>query len=423
MLMLAACGDAAPTGTPVVSAPTATVAQQAAPTATTAEAEATATTGTATDAGEPIPIGAVVPLTGRYAAGGTLVKNGYELAVEDINKAGGVDVGGTKRMLELVVLDDESDATKTAQRLETLNSSNQVAAYLGGFGSDLHAAAAAVAEKNQIPYVGVAFALKAIHEKGYKYLFSPFPKSPDIAKATFDLLDSLNPKPAKVAIFAETTDWGAELSALWRTEAQTRGYQLVADEQYAPGATDFSGPIGKAKDGGAEVLLGLPNPPDGTTLVKQLKELAFTPPAMFLIRAPDSATWATNLGKDGDDVMLIQGWAATVTFPGSLDMVERYQAKYNSVAQSSVGSAYGAVQVLADAISRAGSTDHDAIREALAATDLTDTVIGPVKFNADGTGQVISIVTQYQGGSQIAVWPEDQVDKPVVYPAPPFAER
>src|SRR5215210_5090245 len=67
-----------------------------------------------------IKIGAVVPLTGRYAAGGEQIKNGYELAVEAINNAGGVTVGGTKLPLELTILDDESDPTKTVQRLETL---------------------------------------------------------------------------------------------------------------------------------------------------------------------------------------------------------------------------------------------------------------------------------------------------------------
>ncbi len=379
--------------------------------------------GAAPASGATIKIGAVVPTTGRYAAGGELVKNGYELAIEDINKAGGVDVNGTKMQLELTVLDDESDATKTVQRLETLNSSNQVSAYLGGFGSDLHAAAAAVAEKNKIPYIGIAFALKKIHENGYQYLFSPFPKSPDIAKTSFDLLDSLNPKPTKVAIFAEKTDWGNELGGLWRNEIQSRGYQLVDDEQYAPGAKDFAPLIGKAKDAGAQVVLGLPNGPDGTTIVKQMKELAYTPQALFLIRAPDGATWASNLAKDGDDVMLIQGWAATVSFSGAQDMAKRYQAKYNKPAQSSVGSAYAAVQILADAISRAKSTDRQAIRDALAATDLKETVIGPVKFNPDGTGQVISIVTQYQDGVQVAVWPKEQAAKAVVFPAKPFAER
>ena len=85
-----------------------------------------------------IKIGAVVPLTGRYAALGGQVKTGYEIAVQHINAAGGVTVGGKKLQIELTMLDDESDPTKTVARLETL-ASQGVVAYLGGAGSDLHA--------------------------------------------------------------------------------------------------------------------------------------------------------------------------------------------------------------------------------------------------------------------------------------------
>src|SRR5215470_3327029 len=88
-----------------------------------------------------------VPATGRYGPGGAQVRAGYEIAVEQINAGGGVTVAGKKTPLELVLLDDESNATKTVARLETL-ASQSVAVYLGGFGSDLHAAAASVAEKN-----------------------------------------------------------------------------------------------------------------------------------------------------------------------------------------------------------------------------------------------------------------------------------
>src|SRR5438552_14197342 len=120
-----------------------------------------------------VKLGAVVPLTGRYGPGGAQVRTGYEIAVEQINASGGMTLAGKKTPLELVVLDDESDATKTVARLESL-ASQGVAGYLGGFGSDLHAAAASVAEKNKIPYLGIAFALHRIHQQGFKYLFSPF---------------------------------------------------------------------------------------------------------------------------------------------------------------------------------------------------------------------------------------------------------
>ena len=93
-------------------------------------------------AGESIKLGAVVPLTGRYGGLGAQVKPGYEIAVETINRAGGVTVGGRKLLLELIVVDDESDPTKIVARMETL-APQGVAAYLGSAGSDMHAAAAA----------------------------------------------------------------------------------------------------------------------------------------------------------------------------------------------------------------------------------------------------------------------------------------
>jgi branched-chain amino acid transport system substrate-binding protein len=163
-----------------------------------------------------VKVGAVVPLTGRYGAGGAQVRAGYEIAVEHLNAAGGVTVGGKKTPLDLVLLDDESDPTKTVSRLETL-AGQGVVAYLGGFGSDLHNAAAAVAEKNRIPYLGVAFALHKVHQQGFRYLFSPFWKSPDIGPQTQGLL-ATNPaaeRPQTVAIFQEKTDWGREMATAW----------------------------------------------------------------------------------------------------------------------------------------------------------------------------------------------------------------
>src|SRR2546422_749850 len=177
-----------------------------------------------------VKVGAVVPLTGRYAAGGAQNKAGYEIAVEQLNAAGGVSVGGKKLKLELVLLDDESDPTKTVARLETL--ANQgVVAYFGGFGSDLHAAAASIADKNKIPYLGVAFAFHGIHKQGLRYLFSPFPKSPDLTKETFVFLDASIPaaqRPTKVALVLERTDWGKEMGSLWEGQAKQRDYQVVA---------------------------------------------------------------------------------------------------------------------------------------------------------------------------------------------------
>jgi branched-chain amino acid transport system substrate-binding protein len=400
--LLAACQPAA---APTASAPTAAAKPAAAP--TTAPAAAASAPS--------LTIGAVLPLTGRYAPLADQVKNGYELAFEALNKT-------SKLQLTLKMLDDESDATKTVQRHESLYASDNVLAALGGAGSDLHAAAAAVADKNHTPYLGVAFALLTVHQHGLKYLFSPFPKSPALSTNMFDLLDGLTPKPSKVAIFAEKTDWGAELEALWKKDAAARGYEVVADEQYAPAATDYSPLILKAKSANADVLLALPTPPDGMALAKQMKELDYLPKVTEFIRAPDGLVWSTNLGKDGDYYMNAPGWNPAVKFPGAAELAQAHQAKYNKSAEALVGAAYGAVQILFDAVNRVGKPDREALRDALAATDMT-TVAGPVKFNPDGTAQIATVMNQWLGGKQVLVWPKDQASTPPAYPAKTWAER
>jgi branched-chain amino acid transport system substrate-binding protein len=373
--------------------------------------------------GEPIKVGAVVPLTGRYGAGGAQVRAGYEIAIEHINAGGGVTVGGKKEPLELVLLDDESDATKTVSRLETLGAQG-VVAYLGGFGSDLHAAAASVAEKNKTPYLGVAFALHKVHQQGFRYLFSPFWKSPDIGQALPPMLNSIPAadRPKTVAIFQEKTDWGREMAAAWTEGGKAGGYQVVVNGEYAPGAKDFSDLILKAKSANADAVFALPTPPDGMTMIKQMKELGYTPKLAFLIRAPDPPIWSKNLGKDGDFVVLAPGWHYAVKAPGVKELNEAHEKKFGRPADPIAGPAYACVQILSAAVARAGSTDREKLRDAIAATDMT-TVVGTVKFRPDGTGIVQSVFIQWLNGKQELVWPKESATAPLAYPAPPFAKR
>jgi branched-chain amino acid transport system substrate-binding protein len=380
-------------------------------------------TGPGLAAAQTVKVGAVIPLTGRYAAGGAQVRAGYEIAIEEINKAGGVTVGGKKMPIELTVLDDESDATKTVARFETL-ASQGVVAYLGGFGSDIHAAAASVAEKNKVPYLGVAFALNKIHQQGFRYLFSPFWKSPDIGHALEPLMASIpaGDRPKKAAIFQEKTDWGAEMAAAFAAAGKGAGYVVAVHGEYAPGAKDFSDLILKAKSAGADVVFALPTPPDGMAIVKQMKELDFNPKMALFIRAPDPPVWSKNLGKDGDYFLVAPGWHYAVKAPGVAELNAEHQRRFQRPADPIVGPAYACVQILAAAVAKAGSPDREKVRDAIAATDMT-TVIGPVKFRTDGTGIVNSVFIQWLNGKQELVWPKESQTAAFAYPAPPFAKR
>ncbi len=373
---------------------------------------------------ETAKLGAVIPLTGRYASGGAQVKAGYEIAVDDINGRGGVQVGNRKIRLELSILDDESDPTKTVSRFEAL-ASQGVVTLLGGFGSDLHAAAAAVAEKNRTPYCGVAFALHAIHERGYRFLFSPFPKSPDIARETYRFLNGTIPsgeRPRRVAIFQERTDWGRELGDIWTARSRESGYEVVLRADYTPISRDLSDIILRAKSAGADAVFSLPAPPDGITLIRQMKELDFNPKFIMMIRAADAPSWTQSLGKDGDAVVLAPGWHHAVKFPGVQELNAKHQQRFGRPADVIVGPAYACIQIVANAIERAGKLEPLAIRDAIAATNM-QTVVGPVRFNPDGTGIVRSVFVQWQAGKQEMVWPKDLGATRLLYPAPRWRDR
>src|SRR5512139_2547145 len=426
LLMSLVLANCAPAPTPAPQ-PTEPPAQQQ------TEAPVAATEPPATEAAKPpapeyIELGASIPLTGPFGSLGNLVLPGYEFAVEDINANGGVYVEeyGKKIPLRLTYYDDESDPTKAVSRMETLYSEQNVTAYLGAAGSSMHAAASAIAEKNQVPYCGIAFALYQIHQQGYKYLFSPFPKSPQQAKDSFEILNAAIPegeRPTKVASFSYSDDWGKEIGNLWEQYAAEYGYEVVlyAENPVAPN-NDWSDSILKAKAAGAEVLLTLPIFPDGSGMFKTMAELGWTPKFALVIRAPEGVNWGESMGTIGDYVTIFPGWHHGEKYPGVDELNAAYQADFGRPADLLTGPAYACVQLFAAAIEKAGTLDRDAIRDAMAASDMT-TVIGPVTFNEDGTGNVLNPLIQWQNGKMELVWPPEQATAELLYPAPPFEER
>jgi branched-chain amino acid transport system substrate-binding protein len=383
------------------------------------------TDGEATSPPKAITVGAAVSLTGGFASGGLESKFGYEQAAADINKGGGIYVKEFNKQipLELIVEDDESDSTKCVARLEKMHSVDKVVAYLGPYGSTLCAAAAGIAEKNKVPILAVSFSLLAPHQQGYKYLFSPFVKTDTGLEAIFATIDTM-PKaqrPSKVAIFAEKTDWGEELIRLSPDVAKKRGYTIVTDKSYAVGTKDFSSLIIAAKSADAEIVVGVPTPPDGIAIMRQIKELDYNPKVVIFWRAAGTPLWPANLKQDGDYVGYVSNWDHNFKYPGCLELVAAYKAKHNKLPSVTVGVTYSCVQILADAIKRAGTLDKNKIRDAIAAADMT-TVEGPVKFRADGVGITPVAIMQWQKGVSQVIYHEKFTTSPILV-MPKWNER
>jgi len=382
-------------------------------------------------AAEPAPsaikVGAVIALTGRMAAGGKDVKAGYDLAVKDINAAGGIMVKeyGKKLPLDVMIVDDESDPVKTATRLDKLSSVDKAVAYLSGFSSDLNVVGMAAAEKNKVPWIGVTIAVEAPFNSGYKWVFAPFSMSHDQVKAFFDLLDSIpaDQRPKKIGHLELNVDWGNECGKYVREMAKQRGYQLVVDQKYAPPTNDFSSAILALKSAGAEAVFSVPAPPQSIVMVKQMKELNYAPKVTCLIRGPDLSTYWEAMGKDAAYIISDGNWDETMTYPGNKKMVDQYKAANPGVENIGipVGAGYAAVQVLANAIERAGSLDRQKIRDAIAKTDMM-TIRGPIKFRANGTAVIEYGLRQWQNGKNVLIWPPSAAKAKLML-APPWDKR
>ncbi len=367
---------------------------------------------------ESIKVGIEISRTGFDAALGTPSKNGYELAVAKINQDGGVYVKefDKKIPLELVFVEMESNPDKAIARAEELNSQYKVPVACG---TTLISAAAEIFEKNKLPVLTAFETVAELNQRGYKYWFTIDALNSDMAPIMAQAFDGLpkDAQPKKWAIFEEQLPFVVELCGFVEKEAKAKGYEIAYHGQYATMTRDLRPLIMEAKKAGAEVVFCSANPPDGITIVKQIKEVGYTPKAVFIIRGCDDPAWGL-LGSTGEYIMGNLFWSHTLKFPGNEELIAAYKAKFNRAPHPLTGSPYASIQVIADAIQRAGSLDRDKIRDAIAATNLM-TVKGQIKFRPDNAVMdPVYMLGQWQNKVMEIVWPDALKTKPLIYPIP-----
>nr|WP_305149075.1 amino acid ABC transporter substrate-binding protein [Halobellus litoreus] len=388
-------------------------------------------TTTTTSSGEgPITIGATMPKTGPLSATGKSVLQGYELGVEYVNNNGGVD----GRELELIVKDDEGEAKTARTKLREIVSNNDVAMLWGSFSSLLVTAGSAFAEQQELPFLGSTFAYMEPHEeKDYEWTFAPFMKSRDIARATKEWFDTLQPEPPRrLAIWELNSGWGNEMAEYWTDTFEGTDYEVVFREKYSLGTSDFASLISQTKSKNADAVLSNPVPPDGITAVRQMKTQGYNPKLINFVRASDPRSWISALGDTGNYVGSSGvGWLGGLDTTGTDDLLDLYHEQdgvsEDAVPIDVVGDAFGLVQVAAQALEAAGSTENTEIQNALR-EERFDTVLGKFGFDDTGMpaqGEITPACGQWYEGDPMLVHPETDSEYSVdtVYPMPPFDGR
>lgn len=357
-----------------------------------------------------IVIGTHLPLTGGLASVGQEQKWAYEIAVADINAAGGVfyKPAGKKLPVELVVFDDESDPGRAATAVERLIKQRKVDCILSG-----HAAAYGVitgcitAEKYKQYYHGTACFIPLWQERNFQWSTMLFFDLVENCSIPYELWNEFpeEARPKNPAIFMEDTFDARGLATVLREQAKVYGYDIKVDINWAPGAKDFSTQIIKAKDAGVDAILVFGDVADCVTLVRQMKANNWAPKFFMGWRGTWPAEFWDAVGDAGQYVISDGHWSRTYPYPGSEELGTRFREKFGKDSVS-VGAFYAVAQILFQAIEKTESLDPATLRKTVIENEY-DTVLGRIKYADDGSATYPSPAFQWLDGIQVTIWPKD----------------
>ena len=371
---------------------------------------------------EPIKVGIVLPLTGEKAAFGEIEKNSFIMALNEINKAGGVK--GSK--IELLIEDDTGKPDVARAATEKLVSKDNVVMLGGGYGSSETYAIAGVAQQKKLPLLVNTGSADRITEQGWNCVFRLNPPVSEYSAAAESFLKEVA-KPKAAAILFENTLFGTSGSKEFEQSCKSLGIQVALKEGYESGAVDFKPLLIKVKNANPDLIYMISYVMDASLLMRQSMELDINP-KLFIGGAAGFTLpeFLQNTGKGAEGVFSADLWVPTLPYPGAMDYYNNYKKLYGKETEYHGAEAYAAMYVIADVLKRAKSYSPEDIRQALAATDMM-TVFGRVKFISYGKksnqNKLPTYLVQCIKGKLECVWPKESATAKYVYPHKPWKER
>jgi len=348
--------------------------------------------GAAADAQETVRIGVIQPLTGSVAYNGTADVAGSKLAVEQRNARGGV----LGKKVELVIEDGSCNPAKSVNAAEKLIQRDKVTVLSGAFCSSATLAVMPVAQNYKIPLITGVSSKADLTEKGNPYFFRATETDALLARAFAKILyDQL--KLRKIAYIGVNDDWGRGGVEEFEKNMKALGATTVMKEYFDHGTTDYYTLLAKLRSSGADGAFVAAETQDGSIFVKQKAEFALNL-KIFGVGSWATADFMRLTEKASEGIYAAVPYAYTMTTPKNQQFVAAYEAANKEKPGKYGAAGYNAINIIMDAIQRAGSTEPEKIREALTRTDYE----GPNgRFRFDSKGQASGfdvVLVQLQSG-------------------------
>lgn len=374
-----------------------------------------------------VKVGVINSLSGPFSAFGERYQTGMEVALEEINAAGGIN----GEPLELVVHDDRSEAQSALSSVESMQGDG-IPLLIGSYASSITGPMARLATRQEIPLIVLGSADDSITKPGSPWVFRAKHTSTIVANTYFDYFDYLRDSQPdvplkKVAILHGNGAWPTSLAEEGKIQIDERGYELVGSQSYDQGTTDFRPILNRFRSLEPDVLYIVSYAEDGVALTRQMKEVGLNAQAIAIDTSSSLPSFIEQVGDLSEYIVSTVSWSKDVNYEGAAELEERLREQAQGEPSFYEAEGYLALRVAADALSRADDTTNPAsIRDALKETDLLTPVTHVVFEDQEGfMGQnpIRSLIVQIQDGKHTTVFPEDLAAEPPVHPTPGWDDR
>jgi len=340
-----------------------------------------------------IKIGEFGSLTGDNSSFGISQNNGVQMAIEEINAAGGV----LGKKIDLIVEDNQTKQGETTTIVRKLISQDHVAAIIGEVASSKSLEAAPICQTSKIPQIATAATNPRVTQTGdyiFRVCFTDDFQAVVIARFVLEKLNLKN-----VAFMTDVKqDYSVGLTNIAKDYLAKNGATIVKEQSYSSGDKDFRAQLTDLKSANPDVIIITGYYPEVSLIAKQARQFGI------------KATFVGGDGWDGSSLIPVGGKAIEGAFfsnhfsvedkaPLVQAFVQKYKQKYNAVPDVLAGLGYDAAKLLADAITRAGTTDSDKLRAAIQDTENFPGVSGKITIGKDRNAQKSAVIITIKDGA------------------------
>jgi branched-chain amino acid transport system substrate-binding protein len=369
---------------------------------------------------QPVRIGYTMARTGPWTTGAQVSQEpNYLLWAEQQNAAGGLNVKGTKRPIELISSDDQSNVETVVRTYEKLMGSDKVDLILPPWGSGANFAVAPLANRFGYPFLAPTALSRRLVEMKLPYFFLMLQQPKPMCEALVDMFKANGVKT--VAVIYTDELFGLENYAAFKVALAGSGITMVEDKSFTSMTKDLTPVLRSIKDKNPDAFVGFTYPPDTILASRQSKEIGFNPKFFYTSVGTAFQLYRNVIGAGAEGVLGMGSWNAK-TSASAKAYYDAHVKKFGAAKEPdrwASGATWAALEILTAAVGKVG-LDRKAIRDYVAGGE-HDTILGKVKFAGSENVGTPGTVSQWQKGEFEVVWPKARATAPLVTQKPAWA--